>query len=308
VALSPDGKFAFTAASDRQVLDWKSPYVTLRRWDARTGAELKVDVLEDTDHSFDFVFTRNAAKLAFRRYQPLGRINDFQIWNTADGSLGRKVSNAEIPGKAAIWPWKLGFDAPGRHLAVITLNGGFELFDAEKGTELRAFPGVFSTNCSPAFSPDGITVAAWRPTGNRHDYVGGGHIHLFEAQSGKEHSKIAFETGVSGLRHTPDGRYLAIASRDTIHLWDVANRKIARELKAGGGPFAISEDSKFLVAGDGFGAVEVWSVESGKRVARREGHGDRVTLVAFSSGGAGFITGSADGIAIVWDLAKFIKE
>jgi WD40 repeat protein len=308
VGLSPDGKLAFTVASDRQVLDWKSPFITLRRWDARTGVELKVDTLDDTDHSFDMIFSRDAGKLAFRRYQPLGRINDFQVWNTADGSLAHKVSNAAIPGKGGIWPWKPAFDTAGRHLAIITLTGGFELYELEKGTELRTFPGLFSTNCSPVFSPDGSTVAAWRPSGNRHDSVGGGHVHIFETKTGKEQSKIAFESGVSGLRYTADGRTLAIASRGSIHLWDVADRKVVREIKAGGGPFVISEDSKHVVTGDADGAVAVWSLESGKRVGRREGHGDRISSVAFSSSGTRLITGSADGIAIIWDFAKLTAD
>lgn len=304
VSMSPDGKFAFTTASDRQLLDWKSPFITLRRWDARTGAELKVDTLDDTDHSFDLIFSRDAKKLAFRRYQPLGRINDFQIWNTADGSLAHKVSNAAIPGKGGIWPWKLAFDPAVRHLAIISLNGAFELYDAEKGTELRTFPDSFNTTTAPAFSPDGKAVAAWRSRGHRGTLVEGGHIHIYETQSGQEQSTIAFETGVSGLCYTPDGRMLAIASGNTIHLWDLANRKILREIKAGGGPFAISGDSKFLALGGRYGAVEVWSVESGKRVSHHEGHSDLISSIAFSPDGARLITGSTDGIAIIWDFAK----
>jgi WD40 repeat protein len=307
VSISTDGKFAFTAASDRQVVDWKSPFVTLRRWDARTGTELKVDILDDTDHSFDLIYSRDAKKLAFRRYQPLGRINDFQIWNTADGSLAHKVSNAAIAGKAGIWPWKLAFDTAGKHLAIVCLNGAFELHDAEKGTELRTFPGEFSTYSSPVFSPDGKTVAAWHPNGNRHNQ-GSGHILFFETSSGNEQSKIAFETGVSDLRYTPDGRVLAISSRGSIHLWDVGNKKLLREIKAGGGPIAISEDSKFLATGDRYGAVEVWSIENGKRVGRREGHSDRISSIAFSSDGSRLITGSADGIAIIWDFAKLTAD
>jgi len=300
VGISPDGKFAFTAASDRQVVDWKSPFITLRRWDARTGEELKVDTLEDTDHSFELIFSRDAKKLAFRRYQPLGNINDFQIWNTADGTLSHKIN-----GK---WPWKVAFDFAGRQLSVIYQNGALELYDAEKGTQLRTFPGDFSTSCSPAFSPDGKTVAAWLPSGNRHNQVGGGHTLIFETASGKEQSKIAFESGVSGLRYTPDGRILAIASRESIHLWDVANRKVLRDIKAGDPLFALSEDSKFLVTGDRYGAVEVWSVATGKRVGRHEGHSDRISSVAFSPDGARLITGSANGIAIIWDFAKLTKD
>jgi WD40 repeat protein len=295
VALSPDGKFAFTAASDRQLLDWKSPFITLRRWDARTGAELKVDTLDDTDHSFELIFSRDSKKLAFRRYQPLGSINDFQIWNTADGSLAHKIN-----GK---WPWKMAFDFAGRQLSVIYLNGGFDLYDADKGAQLRTFSDNVNTTTAPAFSPDGKTVAAWRSRGHRGTLTEGGDIHLFDAESGKERSKIAFESGVSDLRYTPDGRILAISSGDTIHLWDVGNDKILRGIKAGA-PFAFSEDSKFLVTGDRYGAVEVWSVETGKRVGRREGHSDRISSVAFSPDGTRLITGSADGIAIIWDFAK----
>lgn len=303
VSMSLDGKFAYTAASDRQVVDWKSPYITLRRWDARTGEELKVDTLGDTDHSFDLVFSPDAKKLAFRRYQPLGRINDFQIWSPADGAMSHKVSNALTPGKEAIWPWKLTFDSAGRHLAIISLNGAFELYDAEKGTALRAFAGEFSTNCAPSFSPDGKTVLAWRPNGGRNKQVGGGHIVLFETETAKEKSKIAFESGVNDLRYTPDGRALAISSGESIHLWDVANQKLLRQIKAGA-PFAISTDSSVLATGDRFGAIELWSIESGKLIIQREGHGDRISSIAFSPDGTRLITGSSDGIGIIWDVAK----
>jgi WD40 repeat protein len=88
----------------------------------------------------------------------------------------------------------------------------------------------------------------------------------------------------------------------------VADRIVLREIKAGGGPFALSEDSRFLVTGDRYGAIEVWSVESGKRVGRHEGHSDRISSIAFSPDGARLITGSADGIAIIWDFAKLTRD
>jgi WD40 repeat protein len=299
VALSPDGQFAYTAASDRQVADWKAPYITLRRWDARTGAELKVDTLEDTDHSFELIFSRDAEKLAFRRYQPLGGINDFQIWNTANGTIAHKLTN-----KANGWPWKLAFDFSGRRLAVVFDRGPFALYDAERGTELRAIPDTIDRGSSPAFSPDGQTVAAYRHSENRGNPAEGGHILIFETETGKEQSKIDFKSRVSDLRYAPNGRILAISAGDTVHLWDVGNRKILREIKNAVAPFAFSEDSKFLAAGDRFGAVEVWSVDTGKRVGRHEGHSSRVGAIAFSSKGTRLITGSEDGIAIIWDFAK----
>ena len=58
-----------------------------------------------------------------------------------------------------------------------------------------------------------------------------------------------------------------------------------------------------LVAGDS-ASFELWSVTDGKRLAKLDGHGERIDRVAFDSSGTKFATGGADAVVKVWKVEK----
>ena len=94
---------------------------------------------------------------------------------------------------------------------------------------------------------------------------------------GAGHSAQALGAGISCVAFAPDGKTLASASKDTIMLWDVANKKVTATLQGDGlqvTSVAFSPDGKTLASGHGNrgnpgqgGHVKLWDVGSRKNTA-----------------------------------------
>ena len=118
------------------------------------------------------------------------------------------------------------------------------------------------------FSPDGRSLAAlglqdscislWEaPTGRL--------IRKWKADDADRHGELAF---------SPCGRLLAVGSSDGLRLWDPYSGRLVRQLadhRKGVDGIAFSPCGRLLAAAVWFdGAVDVWEVVTGKRVARFE--------------------------------------
>jgi Tol biopolymer transport system component len=120
------------------------------------------------------------------------------------------------------------------------------------------------------------------------------------------HTKSVFNVAFS-----PDGKYLATASKDhTARLWDATTGKEVRTFKGhklGVYSVTFSPDGKTLATSSEDQTVRVWDVESGKELACSS-HVGEVYHVVFSPDGKRVATCGSDNVVILWDAATLTRQ
>src|SRR5262249_34314216 len=132
-----------------------------------------------------------------------------------------------------------------------------------------------------------------------------GEVRVWETDSGRE--VISAPAGAMvpvAAFLSPDGRRVAVAGFDSLHLLAVASEvNGAAWTTSFHGPHhvAFSADGQRLAAAFWAGTVCVWEIKSGKLLHTFH-HSDRVVCVAFHPNGRQLASGSCDNTAKVWDL------
>jgi WD40 repeat protein len=254
---APDGSTLAAAGED----------ATVRIWQVATGKELRRFAGPEDLGSF-FGFSPDGKILV-----AITTGGEVQRWNVATGKLAG--SSQAPPGRFC----SLAFLPHGKML-VLGIEGHqtrswdlerqmLWLWEATSGEGTILGGGHQSGITSLAFLTNGKLIAS---------AGGDGKLCLWEAATGRQLRQVPFadediSSGTS-IAFSPDGRFLASASRTRIHLHDVATgnevRSFGRHL-TGVESIAFSADGSLLIAGTRERTLCLWDMNTGRELRRWNG-------------------------------------
>lgn len=170
--------------------------------------------------------------------------------------------------------------------------------------EVLTLTGHQEAITSIAFSPNDevLASASLDSTIRFWEVPRGKQLHLLKGERKKWANCIAW---------SPDGHFLASGGGGqdkTIQLWEVVNKKSARQFTGHQGAIislAFSPDGKQLASGSFDKSVKVWNVDTGKELFTLK-HNQYVYAVVFNSEGL-LASGSWDKTVKLWDHGQLIR-
>ncbi|MCC6394132.1 MAG: beta-propeller fold lactonase family protein, partial [Bryobacterales bacterium] len=142
-------------------------------------------------------------------------------------------------------PVDFNFDSKKRFLAVLN-SRSVDLLDGSTGVEFARMPMRSSSYTGVAITPDDREIWAGETTRNGPDALILGAL--------DDNGKLGPQTRLplkghpvpAGIAFSRDGKtaYVAFSRNNTVALFDVASRKLLREIETGMAPFAVAASSK----------------------------------------------------------------
>jgi WD40 repeat protein len=245
VAFSPDGKTLATAGIRLEPFQGPNERAVgeVKLWDTRTWkVNRKLDILGDLEfvHRFgpiDFSADGKLLACGTIRYVytpemvpagvkvaiglPHQTLDEVVVWDFESGKVKRRLGRESFG--STRWRTSVVFAPKGTRLASADSGGTLKLWDAGTGKLERTIAAPSGGWLSQAvFSPDGKAVA----TVGMEDEGGKpvSRVKLWDADTG-EPRRVPADLAGSRLAFAPDGNRLAIASADTVRIWDLAGGK-----------------------------------------------------------------------------------
>ena len=292
-ALSPDGRYALTAAGDDDT--------AAVLWDVASGKELRRFVTKHPDFT-KLAFTPDGARVL--------TASTFAV-RLFDTQTGSEIHHFKFEGQVA----DMDLAPHGKQLLLSVFGQGVALFDVDTGQELRRFSEKGSSDgTSVAFSPDG-----------RRALFGGanGRSTLRDVETGEEVRSFVtrerYVQDVISVAFSPDGKRVLTAMAGYVPnkgrrgkcvesndghcttLWDVETGESLRRFRVSAesyGSVVFSPDGKRVV---NFHPLSLWDVETGAEVM---GAAKYKTAIALAPDGKHALTRDDDSVNVIqlWSL------
>lgn len=167
----------------------------------------------------------------------------------------------------------LAFSPDGTRLAAATDDPLVAVWDVASGKRVMELAGHTYTVWDVAFSRDGRYLATAGEDGA---------VILRDASTGKETQRLRGSDYVLGIDFGPDGR-LAAATGDEVRVWDLSTGlfQILRGHKQGVWDVAFSPNGEYLATASRDGSARLWNGNSAQEVVSLSPKGDEAVRVAF---------------------------
>ena len=294
-------------------------------WDVKTSQKSTVHTEGHRDGFPALAFSPDGTKLASVGAEGASvswGSGSFSLWTPdhlirlTDVKTGRELTT--LPYTRGVK--KLTFSPDGETVAFTGL-GEIRLWNTRTGDEqaipladLKAGIHNIPTVLALAFSPHGTWLVSGTNQGKIQmwDVVTGGALAVFSEPTEQENLG-----GILALAFLPDGALLVAGTRGHVHLWEVdtANKflSVNTEHKRGSKPFTgaaeplvFSPDGAVLVNGLHMGAIQLWDITTGDKIAVLDGHTQKVKTLAFSPDGTTLVSTAVDGTILLWDWNELL--
>jgi WD40 repeat protein len=238
-----------------------------------------------------------------------GADDEVVLWEAATGrEIGRFHGNRSASPRCA-GIFAVAIAPHGRHVAASS-GCELELWDLRTNASLDGFPVAVGSIDSLRFSPNGRLLAAFRheatsPVVRVWEVVQGSEVTQLAMVKPLDLARMESEVFGDAVRSVPpDPRFTVVLVEGEAIIRDLRSGHDLRRLRGSvtGVLNSISQDGRYVVAGDGAGTGYLWDLRTGSVVRRFEGHSGPIRAVVTAPVAEEVLTGSADGTARLWDL------
>ncbi len=240
-------------------------------------------------------------------FSPDGRMILTASWDKTarrwDATTGRPI-DPPLEHKGAVLA--IAISADGKTIVTGSADKTACLWDAQTGKAL--FPPLEHGHpvVAVGISPDGGTAVTGAEDGT---------IQSWEVATAKKVGEpLKHGEKLTRFALSPQGGLLLTGGKFGTRLWNTAEGKMIGQLKGFNSTLAFSQNGEKFMAGANFDTAQIYQTLTGRRIGRPLDHGNDITCAAFSGGGLPedlsevLLTGSADGLARLWNLHYHAKD